>query len=61
MGYRVVQAGEGERIVAHTIVERFTRKANGELELLTPGSTAKVAEVRTHAGIVPVLKFEVIG
>ena len=43
------------------IVERFTRKANGELELLTPGSTAPVAETKSHAGIVPILKYEVIG
>ncbi len=60
LGYRVVQAGSGERIVAHTIVERFTRRANGELELMTPGSTAPVAEVRSHAGIVPILRFEAI-
>ena len=49
--------GEGERILVTGIVERFTRYANGELELLTEGSTLPVAKTRTHAGLVKVQRF----
>ena len=38
-GYKVIPAGGGERILAGSIVERFTRRADGELEPLTEGST----------------------
>jgi hypothetical protein len=41
----------------HAIVERFTRRADGELEPATAGSTKPVAETRTHAGIVKVKRF----
>jgi hypothetical protein len=54
LGYDVTETGEGERILPAAIVERFVRRADGELEPLTPGSTAVVAETRAHAGIVTV-------
>jgi hypothetical protein len=57
LGYDVREIGETERILPSGIVERFTRRADGELELLTPGSTTAVAETRTHAGIVEVKRF----
>lgn len=40
------------RILPCGISERFARRGDGELELLTEGSTAAVAEVRHHVGIV---------
>jgi hypothetical protein len=57
LGYDVVDEGEGERILPAGITERFARRANGELEPLTEGSTKPIAEVRHHAGIVRVRKF----
>jgi len=57
LGYDVIEDGETERILAGAVVERFTRRADGELEPLTPGSTAVVAETRTHAGIVTVRRY----
>jgi hypothetical protein len=60
LGYDVIAVGDGERVLAHQIVERFTRRADGELEPLTEGSAKPLAETRTHAGIVRVkrLAFE---
>jgi hypothetical protein len=60
LGCDVREIGETERILPTAIVERFTRRADGELEPLTEGSTKPVAETRTHAGIVKVkrLAFE---
>jgi hypothetical protein len=49
---------DGERILPHSIVEKFTRNADGELVPLTPGSTAKVATTVTHAGIVTTERYE---
>jgi hypothetical protein len=57
LGYDVIAAGDGERILPHRIVERFVRRADSELEPLTAGSTKPVAEVRTHAGIVRVKRY----
>jgi hypothetical protein len=57
LGYDVREVGDGERILAHRIIERFVRRADGELEPLTEGSTKPVAEVRTHAGIVRVKRY----
>lgn len=56
-GYSVIAAGEGERILSGSIVERFTRRADGELELMTEGSTKPVATTITHAGIVKVERY----
>jgi len=33
------------------ITERFTWRANGHLEVLTPGSTKPIAMITTHAGV----------
>jgi hypothetical protein len=52
-----METGFGERILAHAIVERFGRRADGTLELLTPGSTLPIAETRNHAGIVRTRRF----
>ena len=45
------------RIIAGTIVERFTRRAEGELEPFTEGSTKPMVEAKTHAGIVKVKRY----
>jgi hypothetical protein len=52
LGYRLLAIEDGERILAGAIVEKFVRRADGDLEQLTAGSTKPVAEVRRHAGIV---------
>jgi hypothetical protein len=57
LGYDVIAAGDGERVLPHQIVERFVRRTDGELEPLTEGSTKTIAETRTHAGIVRVKRF----
>jgi hypothetical protein len=57
LGYDVIEIGHGERILAGVIEEHFARRADGELEPITPGSTAPVAEIRTHAGIVKVTRY----
>jgi hypothetical protein len=58
MGYIVEPIGETQRILPHAIVERFSRRADGELEPITPDSTAAVAEVRSHAGIAIVVEYD---
>jgi hypothetical protein len=57
LGHDVREIGDGERILPHRIVERFVRRADGELEPLTEGSTKAIAETRTHAGIVRVMRY----
>jgi hypothetical protein len=57
LGYKVQSDGIGERILHSAIIERFTRRADGELEPLTENSTKPIAETRTHAGICAVDKF----
>jgi hypothetical protein len=57
LGHQVREAGDGERILPAAIVERFTRRTDGELEPLTVGSTKPVAETRTHAGIIKVKRY----
>ena len=59
LGYRVIEAGEGERLIAGTIVERLTRTSSGALELMKPRDRLPVVTIK-HAGIAPVLRFEVI-
>ena len=51
------QMGEGERIVAAAITERFTLTADGEFEAQVEGSTKAVAQTRRHGGIVKVLRY----
>jgi hypothetical protein len=47
-----VKIGEGERILATTITQQFTFRAEGELEPATAESTRPTASTRTHAGVV---------
>jgi hypothetical protein len=56
-GYDVRDIGDGERIVATAITERFCRGADGELEPLTSGSTRAVAQVVAHAGVCKVKRY----
>jgi hypothetical protein len=49
MGYDVRDLGDGERILAAAMIEKFVTRADGELELLTSGSTRPVVQVMTHA------------
>ena len=57
LGYEIRKIGEGQRILVGAIVENFTHGPDGELQLLTEGSTLPVAETRTHAGIVGVQRY----
>jgi hypothetical protein len=57
LGHDVREIGDGERILPYQIVERFVRRADGELEPLTGGSTKPIAETRTHAGIAKVKQY----
>jgi hypothetical protein len=57
LGYDVTEIDEGERILPAAIIERFVARADGELELLTAGSTRPIAETRTHAGICKVKRY----
>jgi hypothetical protein len=56
-GYDVTEMGEGERILATAIVERFVARADGEFEQLTEGSTNPIALTVTHGGIVKVRRY----
>jgi hypothetical protein len=56
-GYDVCQIEDGQRILPAAITERFARRADGELEPVTEGSTRPIAETRTHAGIVKVKRW----
>lgn len=58
IGFIVQKTGDSQRILAGCVVEQFTRRADGSLELLTPGSTMPVAETRAHAGVVRVEQFD---
>jgi hypothetical protein len=57
LGYDVVEAGEGERIIAAAITEQLAVRADGQLEPLTEGSTRQVALTTTHAGITRVKRY----
>jgi hypothetical protein len=45
------------RILPTAITERFCKRADGQLEPVTSGSTRAVAQVVTHAGICKVKRF----
>ena len=57
MGYDVQPTGQGQRLLASAIVERFITNAAGEFEPLTEGSTLPVAMSTSHAGIVKVERY----
>jgi hypothetical protein len=56
-GYAASEIGETERILPAAIIERFTRRADGELEALVDGSTRPIALTVTHAGICKVKRY----
>jgi hypothetical protein len=60
LGFQLRPEGRGERILACAIVDKFCRRADGELEPLTEGSTMPVARLVTHAGIVEVVRFSFV-
>ena len=55
--FQVEPNGYGEGILPHSVVEYFTKNADGTLSLLTEGSTQPVSSRVTHAGIARVAKF----
>jgi hypothetical protein len=57
LGYDVRDLGDGERILATAIVERFTTRGDGELEPLVEGSTKPISLTQTHAGICKVKRY----
>ena len=56
LGYDLRPA-RAKRIIAGSITERLTLTSCGIFEVLTPESTRVVTEIRTHAGIVRVLRY----
>jgi hypothetical protein len=56
-GYAVTEIGETERILPVEIIERFARRADGELEPLVEGTTRPVALSVAHAGICKVKRY----
>jgi hypothetical protein len=57
LGYDVRPAGQGQRLLAAAITERFTTNAKGEFEPLTEGSSRQTASTVTHAGFVEVRRY----
>jgi hypothetical protein len=57
LGYSISEIGETDHILPAAIVERFTRRADGELEPLVEGSTRPIALTVTHAGICKVKRY----
>ena len=55
LGYDVVTAGDGERVLPRQIMERFSRRADGELEPFAEGSSKSVSVVVTNARIAVVV------
>jgi hypothetical protein len=49
----------GERILAGSIVQRFTTTSSGALEPMTEGLTRLVTSTVAHAGITKVERYEV--
>jgi hypothetical protein len=52
----VREIADSERTLPHQIVQRFVRRADGELEPVTAESKP-IAETRTHAGIAKVKQY----
>jgi hypothetical protein len=55
-GYGLREAGEGQRILACAILERFIVGADGERKPVTAGSTRPIQTIE-HAGIVAVQRY----
>jgi hypothetical protein len=58
LGYDMITADDGERVFPHQIIERFSRRADGELEPFTEGSSKPTSVVVTNAGIAVVEQFD---
>lgn len=59
LGYEVMPTGEGQRLLATAIVEKFVVNSRGKREPMTVGSTEPVASVVAHAGMIRVLRLSV--
>jgi hypothetical protein len=59
-GYAVTEIGKTVRILPVAIIERFARRADGEMEPLVAGSTGPVAMTVTHTGIAAVIEYDLI-
>jgi hypothetical protein len=57
LGYKLVELGEGERILPAAIVWRCTQNAAGEFEPMKAGSTCALALTQAHAGICRVERY----
>jgi hypothetical protein len=53
----VREAGEGQRILASAIVEKFAAGPDGALVLLTEGSPRPIASTVVHAGIIKTRRY----
>jgi hypothetical protein len=58
MGYIVEKTGESQRILPHAVAQKFTVRADGELEPFTEGSSKPVSMQVTNAGIAIVERYE---
>ena len=56
-GWRLTDAGKGERRIPGSIEERFVLGAERALVLMTEGATKTVALVQRHTGIVQVKRY----
>jgi hypothetical protein len=59
LGYNVKPADPaiGQRLLANAVSQRLSLTSSGAFEEMTEGSTKAVAEIRTHAGIVRVVRY----
>jgi hypothetical protein len=58
LGYIVEKIGESQRILPHAIRQKFTIRADGELEPFTEGSSRSVTVVVTDAGLAVVERYD---
>jgi hypothetical protein len=58
LGYSVEKTGESQRILPHAIRQKFTVRADGELEPFTEGSSKPVTLTVTNAAIAIVEQYE---
>jgi hypothetical protein len=58
LGYIVEKTGESQRILPHAVAQKFTVRADGELEPFTEGSSKPASMQVTNAGIAIVERYE---
>jgi hypothetical protein len=58
LGYIVEKTGESQRILPHSIQQRFETSSSGALVPVTEGSTKPVTVQVAHAGIATVEQFD---